>query len=346
MGIYWKELAHVGTFKMADGTPVNITEPILRHWDAQFSVLQGDGYTVPVPIEHTPDVKASRGRVLAVKLAKNSKGQPALFGRIEITDPVADRFIRAKRPDVSVFSSPTMKFGGRTYNWALGHVAITTAPVITGMDPFTPESQSTVGRSLAASVLPVSVQQQQRRAMKAQQARADWQRREGELKKAVQQIKSGRSPKQSAADDVAGRKYGVLPFNPLLLHAAQQRRLAEVTAALQRMGPGRGGNGVNEKARAELLAELDFLKSLGQVVVVTGPDGTGQVTREEFEKMLVLRPGEESAKTQLAAIDAVTRKYGGIGGLADTNPTPVTGKQLVDAATRRNRLLPRGVNQY
>jgi hypothetical protein len=115
----------------------------LDQWVETFHAMAADGERVTLPIRHTAgaDPEANRGFVHDLFREGDS-----LFGIIEA---IGDDALKAvSRSDVSIYAEPEFKSGnGKTYPWAIQHVALTTKPVIPGLAGFEAIAASRDGKS-------------------------------------------------------------------------------------------------------------------------------------------------------------------------------------------------------
>lgn len=135
-----KEVIYVGTFSapQPDGSrqTFSVDKADLEHWRKSVELQLENGILVDVPIGHTTNPEASRGKVVGAEVDKNSRGEDALFLHIEFADAQAAKL--AKTTQVSIFSPPSWTDGtGKTYTRPLRHVALTQQPVIPKLDAFT-----------------------------------------------------------------------------------------------------------------------------------------------------------------------------------------------------------------
>jgi hypothetical protein len=149
---YLKELVHVGDFqkKDADGElNFSIDDDLLRHWKNTFDKMLEEGVDVPLPVEHTSDPEANRGKIVGMRLGWNRRGERALFGIVQFRDEDAAKL--ANSTDVSIYVPPDFTSGnGTRYERPIRHVALTTQPVIPGLDKF---------KTIAASFVPGGLSQ-------------------------------------------------------------------------------------------------------------------------------------------------------------------------------------------
>src|SRR5690606_13600266 len=95
-----------------------------------------NGIKIPLPVEHTFDPEKNRGYVVGAQLGKNSKGIPALFALIQFRDEQEGKKLAAST-DVSIFVPPDFTDGhGNKYPRPITHVALTSYPVVSGLDGF------------------------------------------------------------------------------------------------------------------------------------------------------------------------------------------------------------------
>lgn len=125
-----KELIRVGSWVHPDtGQDIEVTPERIDHWVAQFARMKADGVKVPVPSDHSNAAKDQRGWVVEMFREGDS-----LIGLLEVTGQ--DAILEAARNDVSVQIldlTQTTAGGLKEYPDAIGHVALTPVPVITGM---------------------------------------------------------------------------------------------------------------------------------------------------------------------------------------------------------------------
>jgi hypothetical protein len=132
--IFEKELIYVGQFTKGE-LEFEVIEETLDHWVLEFSNMAVHGFKILLPVEHTFDPEKNRGYVTALSKKPNSRGIPALFGRIEFADLQAAKL--AKTTDVSIYSPPTYQMGnGYNAIRPITHVALTNYPVVPGLSPF------------------------------------------------------------------------------------------------------------------------------------------------------------------------------------------------------------------
>jgi hypothetical protein len=129
-----KELIYIGKFTKDDVT-FEVVEETLDHWVLEFSKMAAHGFKIILPVEHTFDPEKNRGYVTVLSKRPNSRGIPALFGRIEFSDAAAAKL--ARTTDVSIYSPPTYQMGnGYNAIRPITHVALTNYPVVPGLSPF------------------------------------------------------------------------------------------------------------------------------------------------------------------------------------------------------------------
>jgi hypothetical protein len=131
--VFWKEVAHAGTFFKGDQR-IDITPRHITHWEKTHRAMSQAGITVPVPIEHTNDPERRRGKVLEMAARPNSRGIPALYAKIKFRDEEAAKM---KDSGVSIFVPKEAASGyGQTFVSPVQHVCITDYPVIPDLEPF------------------------------------------------------------------------------------------------------------------------------------------------------------------------------------------------------------------
>jgi len=134
-GTYLKELVKEGTFVDGQGRTQTFTRADLRTWTFETNRYIDNGNLPAMPIEHTKDPEQNRGSVLRVKLAKNRKGEWAIFGICKFRDAEAEKM--ATSVDCSVFVEPNYVDGkGNKYKAVITHLALTNYPVVSGLEGF------------------------------------------------------------------------------------------------------------------------------------------------------------------------------------------------------------------
>lgn len=133
--VYVKELIYTGKFRMANGVEFEVDRGTLDHWASTHASLSENGIQVPLPIEHSDDPEKTRGHIVGMYVENNSRGIPALFGKVQFRDPQAAEL--AKTAQVSIFSPPEFIDGkGNHYVRPIKHVALTDYPVIPSLQGF------------------------------------------------------------------------------------------------------------------------------------------------------------------------------------------------------------------
>jgi hypothetical protein len=140
--LYEKELLPVGPVtKWINGekqvTDVNVQLSFLERMVDQFKKFKEVGVRVPLFKSHIEDVDNDRGTIEDVFIRENSKGTPSLFGKVAFSSE--DAAAVGSKVDVSVMCPPKFVDGkGNRYEFPLRHVALTSIPVVPGLEPFRP----------------------------------------------------------------------------------------------------------------------------------------------------------------------------------------------------------------
>lgn len=140
--LYEKELLPVGPVtKWVNGdrqvTDVDVKLSFLERIVEQFSLFKAVGVRVPLFKTHVEDPDNDRGTVEDVFIKPNASGTPSLFSTIRFSSEDAARL--GKAVDVSVMCPPKFVDGkGNSYDYPLRHVALTSIPVVPGLEPFRP----------------------------------------------------------------------------------------------------------------------------------------------------------------------------------------------------------------
>jgi len=134
---YRKELIRVGQYvKAATNQRINVTKERLNHWVKTFSQWIANGNKVPIPAMHERegDPLANQGWVTSLFIKGNS-----LYGIMELFDETL-----ALVSDVSIAVPNEITDGkGNKYKQPITHVALTTTPVVSGLEDFIKLSLST-----------------------------------------------------------------------------------------------------------------------------------------------------------------------------------------------------------
>lgn len=134
---YRKELIKVGNYvKASTNQTIKVTKDMLNHWVATFSQWIGNGNKVPIPAMHERegDPLTNQGWVTSLFIEDNS-----LFGVLELLDAKL-----ALVSDVSIAVPNEITDGkGNKYKQPITHVALTTTPVVSGLEDFVKLSLST-----------------------------------------------------------------------------------------------------------------------------------------------------------------------------------------------------------
>jgi len=145
-----KELVHCGAFKKGD-LSFAVTPADLDHWQNTHKKMTDAGIKIPLPVEHTENPEANRGFVKSMRVGRNQKGQPALFGRVRFRDAESAKL--ALTSNCSIFVPHKYVDGhDNTYERPITHVALTDYPVVTGLESFKPIAASLVtGETMATA---------------------------------------------------------------------------------------------------------------------------------------------------------------------------------------------------
>lgn len=139
---YIKELIYEGDFE-SNNLNFSVDEKMIDHWADTHRSMVDNGLSVPLPIKHTDDPEANRGRVVNMYAGHNPSGKYALYGKVEFRDAEAAKI--AKTSQVSIFSPPEFTDGkGVKYTRPITHVALTDYPVIPKLQGFESISASLV----------------------------------------------------------------------------------------------------------------------------------------------------------------------------------------------------------
>lgn len=116
---------------------VKVKEEFLQNIVEQFNKFESKGIRVPLYKTHKEDPDNDRGTVIGVAVKKNDRGVPSLYARVKFhNEEFRDKGLRN---DVSVLCPPRFKDAdGEEYNYPLRHLALTSTPVVPGLEGFTP----------------------------------------------------------------------------------------------------------------------------------------------------------------------------------------------------------------
>lgn len=145
--VFEKEHAYVGEFAMNAGRPdevrFKLTEADIISMAKETQRYIDNGNLSTVPVEHTNDPEKNRGKNTKWFAKNDSKGRLGLFSIAEFAD--ADAAKLAKTTQTSIYTVPSYTDGkGVKYSYPIRHTALTTVPVIPGLDGFTPIAASLV----------------------------------------------------------------------------------------------------------------------------------------------------------------------------------------------------------
>ncbi len=116
---------------------VRVKEEFIQNIVDQFSVFQAKGIRVPLYKTHKEDPDNDRGTVIGVEVKENAKGVPSLYAKVKFHNE--DFRDKGLRNDVSVLCPPKFKDAdGDTYEYPLRHLALTSKPVVPGLEGFEP----------------------------------------------------------------------------------------------------------------------------------------------------------------------------------------------------------------
>ncbi len=112
-----------------------VTPDRLDRWAATFGKMADKGIMVPMPVSHTNDPTANRGRICSMFVDKDDKGRATLYGECEFIGE--DAMALAGRTQVSIATEPDFHAGdGSKFEDAIVHVALVTDPVVPGQGGF------------------------------------------------------------------------------------------------------------------------------------------------------------------------------------------------------------------
>ena len=126
-----KELIRVGSFTHpTTGVEFVVDANRIDGWVDTFAQMTADGERVTLAASHANTVNDSRGFIDDMFREGDS-----LYGIVECIGE--DSLQAASRTNTSIYAEDVFKSGnGKTYPWAIQHVAMTTKPVIPGLKPF------------------------------------------------------------------------------------------------------------------------------------------------------------------------------------------------------------------
>lgn len=126
-----KELIRVGKYvKESTGQKINVTLDLLKHWVNEYNRWIAGGNKCPIPLGHERENQPefNRGWVTSLFVEGNS-----LYGLLDLSDESL-----ALTTDVSIAVPNKITDGkGVEYNQPIVHVALTTMPVVGGLEGFT-----------------------------------------------------------------------------------------------------------------------------------------------------------------------------------------------------------------
>jgi len=136
---FLKDVIRVGEFvKGTTGQAISVTPEALSHFATTYADYIANGNQVPVPRTHdtTGDPALNAGWVADMFVDGDR-----LMAAIDLIGD--DSGALAASANVSIYAEPTFTDGnGKSYDWPIRHVALTTDPVITNLGPFVPIAAS------------------------------------------------------------------------------------------------------------------------------------------------------------------------------------------------------------
>lgn len=137
--LYEKELLPVGPVTKwvsdANVQHVDIKPAFLERVVEQFRKFKDVGIRVPLFKTHVEDPDNDRGTVEDLEVKTNQRGKLSLFSKIRFSSEEAAN--QGKNVDVSVLCPPKFVDGqNNEYTFPLRHVALTSMPVVPGLQPF------------------------------------------------------------------------------------------------------------------------------------------------------------------------------------------------------------------
>jgi hypothetical protein len=128
--LYRKEILRTGDFKKAaDGIEFTITDGFLDQLELSHRERIDDGIKCPVPMGHSEEEGNNKGWMVGTEREGES-----LYGLFDINGMTPEDL---QNYDVSVYIPPSHVAGnGKKYHRPIRHVALTSCPVIPGLDRF------------------------------------------------------------------------------------------------------------------------------------------------------------------------------------------------------------------
>ena len=125
-----KELIKVGNYiKDSTSQSFTVAQDTLNHWVKTFDLWLANGNKVSIPNSHNEAGNAVENQGWVTRLYV--EGQ-SLFGEMELLNPEL-----ALTSDVSIYVPEEVVDGkGIKYSWPITHIALTTCPVIPGLESF------------------------------------------------------------------------------------------------------------------------------------------------------------------------------------------------------------------
>ena len=144
--LFEKEHAYVGKFSMPGKSgriDFELTEESLNHIAKESQRYIDNGNKSNLPIYHTEETEANRGKSTKWYTKQDSKGRFGLFSVTEFRDAEAAKL--AKTAQTSIYAPAETEDGTKQkYVRAVTHVALTDRPVIPGLDGFVPIAASLI----------------------------------------------------------------------------------------------------------------------------------------------------------------------------------------------------------
>lgn len=111
-----------------------VDESLIDHWVDTGAKMLSEGIKIPLPNKHTEDSEANRGFITGFEKATDLKGRMSLYVTGKARDEDAVKTLKAN--DISLFSPVSRKIAGKVWQRPITHAAITSYPVVKGLEGF------------------------------------------------------------------------------------------------------------------------------------------------------------------------------------------------------------------
>lgn len=128
-----KQAIYAGAHAYGDGE-FEVDESLIDHWVETGKKMLSEGIKIPLPKAHTEDAEANRGWITGFEKRKDKQGRLSLYLKGKARDEETKKTLKAN--DISIYSPAEAKIAGKVWRRPILHAAITSYPVIKGLENF------------------------------------------------------------------------------------------------------------------------------------------------------------------------------------------------------------------